>query len=152
MVKHTRTRLTLVVIEAFVALTSIAFGLGLAVGAVRLPPAWLTGTPFSDYAVPGLVMAVVVGGSSFLSAELTRAGRAGAVVASVLAGLFLMGLEVAEVALLDRNLGHWLPIALGFQAIYSTISLSILGLATFLWRTETRQHRGHFPSRRASQV
>jgi hypothetical protein len=149
--KHTRVRLTLVVLEAFIALTSIACGLGLAVGAVQLPLVWLAGTPFSDYTMPGLVMAVVVGGSAFLAAELIRAGRAGGVVASALAGLLLMGCEVAEVAMIDRNLGNWLPFALGFQAIYSMLSLSILGLAVFLWRTQ-QHRRSHFQTRHVSQV
>ncbi len=149
MTKHKRVRLTLIILEAFVALTSIACGLGLAVGAVQLPLAWLAGTPFSDYTWPGLVMAVVVGGSSFLAAELTRAGRSGDVVASALAGLLLMGCEVAEVAVIDRNLGNWLPFAVGFQAIYSTFSLAILGLAAFLWRTE---YYRHFQNRHISQA
>jgi hypothetical protein len=150
MMKHNRVRLTLIILEAFVALTSIACGIGLVVGAVQLPLSWLAGTPFSDYTLPGLVMAVIIGGSAFLAAELIRAGRAGGVVVSVLAALLLMSCEIAEVTMIDRNLGDWLPFALGFQAIYSMLSLSILGLATFLWRTE--QHRRHFQSRRASQA
>ncbi len=148
--KHTRVRFTLIILEAFVALTSIACGVGLMVGAVQFPLAWLAGTPFSDYTVPGLVMATVVGGSSFLATEMTRAGREGGVVASALAGLLLMGFEVAEVTMIDRNLGNWLPLALGFQAIYSTLSLTIFGLAAFLWRTEHR--RRHSQSRHVSQV
>ena len=71
-------------------------------------------------------------------------------VASALAGLLLMGFEVAEVTMIDRNLGNWLPLAVGFQAIYSTLSLAIFGLAAFLWRTE--HHRRHFQSRHVSQV
>lgn len=134
--KYKRVRLTLFILEAFVALTSIACGIGLMVGAVQFPLAWLAGTPFSDYTVPGLVMAAVVGGSSFLAAEAILAGREGGVVASALAGLLLMGFEVAEVAMIDRNLGNGLPFALGFQALSSTFSLTILGLTTFLWRTE----------------
>jgi hypothetical protein len=150
MMKHKRVRFTLFVLEAFVALTSIACGVGLMVGAVQFPVAWLAGTPFSDYTMPGLVMAVVVGGSSSLAAEMTRAGRAGGVVASALAGLLLMGFEVAEVAMIDRNVGNWLPYAVGFQAIYSTLSLTIVGLAAFLWRTE--HHRRHFQTRHVGQV
>ncbi len=148
--KHKNVRLTLVILEAFVALTSIACGVGLMVGAVQFPAAWLAGTPFGDYTMPGLAMAAIVGGSSFLAAEMTRAGRGGGVVASALAGLLLMGFEVAEVAMIDRNLGNWLPLAVGFQAIYSTLSLTIFGLAAFLWRTE--HHRRHFQTRHISQA
>jgi len=64
MMKHKAVRLILVGLEAFVALTSIAYGVGLAVGAVQSPLAWLQNTPFSDYVIPGLVMAIIVGGSS----------------------------------------------------------------------------------------
>lgn len=148
--KHKEVRPTLIILEAFVALTSIACGIGLAVGAVQLPLVWLAGTPFSDYTLPGLVMAVIVGGSSFLAAEMIRAGREGGVVASALAALLLMGCEAAEVAMIDRNLGNWLPLALGFQAIYSTLSLTILGLAAFLWRNE--HHRRYFQTGHVSQA
>lgn len=143
MMKHKKVRLTLVVLEAFVALTSIACGIGLAVGAVQFPLAWLAGTPFSDYTMPGLAMATIVGGSSFLAAEMTRAGREGGVVASALAGLLLMGCEVAEVVSIDRNLGNWLPLVVVLQAIYSLLSLTIFGLAVSLWRTEYRRQRFH---------
>ncbi len=148
--KHTGVRLTLVVLEAFVALTSIACGIGLAVGAFQFPLAWLAGTPFSDYTMPGLAMATIVGGSSFLAAEMTRAGREGGVVASALAGLLLMGCEVAEVMGIDRNLGNWLLLAVVLQAIYSVLSLTILGLAASLWVTERRRQRFH--PRHVSQV
>jgi hypothetical protein len=150
MMKHKKVRLTLVVLEAFVALTSIACGIGLAVGAVQFPLAWLAGTPFSDYTMPGLAMATIVGGSSFLAAEMTRAGREGGVVASALAGLLLMGCEVAEVMGIDRNLGNWLPSVVVLQAIYSLLSLTILGLAASLWVTERRRQR--FLTRHVSQA
>lgn len=148
--KHKGVRLTLFALEAFVALTSIGCGVGLMVGAVQFPLVWLAGSPFSNYTIPGLVMAVVVGGSSFLAAEAMLSEREGGVVASALAGLLLMGFEVAEGAMIDQNLGDGLPFAVGFQAIYSALSLTILGLAAFLWRTE--RHRRHFQARHASQT
>ncbi len=143
MMKHKRLRLTLVVLEAFVAITSIACGVGLAVGAVQFPLAWLAGTSFSDYTIPGLVMATMVGGSSLLAAEAIRTGRGGSLIVSALAGLLLMVFEVAEVVIIDRNLGNWLPFAVGFQTIYSVLSLIILGLAAFLWMTEYRHQHSH---------
>jgi uncharacterized membrane protein (UPF0136 family) len=150
MMKHKRIRLTLFILEAFVALTSIACGVGLVVGAVQFPVAWLAGTPFSDYTMPGLVMATIVGVSSFLAAEMISAGRDGGVVASAIAALLLMGFEVAEVTMIDRNLGNWLPFVVGLQTIYSTLSLTIFGLAAYLWRTE--HHRRHFQTRHISQI
>lgn len=71
---HKRERLTLAILEAFVALTALGCGLGLEVGAIQFPLAWLVGTPFSDYVLPGLLMGVIVGGSSPLAAATIFTG------------------------------------------------------------------------------
>jgi hypothetical protein len=148
--KHTGVRLTLVVLEAFVALTSIVCGAGLAAGAIQFPLAWLQGAPFSDYIILGLVMAIIVGGSSLLAAATILTGREVAVFVSALAGLLLMGFEVLEVSIIDPNLGNWLLLVVPLQAIYTMLALTIFGLAVFLWMTEYRSHRSH--SRHVSQV
>src|SRR5215213_5996079 len=64
------TRITLLAVEAFVAVTAFAGGLALMLGAiipylsfVIIPPAdYLEGSPFSSYLVPGLLLALVLGG------------------------------------------------------------------------------------------
>jgi len=150
MMKHKEVRFTLVVLEAFVALTSIACGIGLAVGVVQFPLTWLQGTSFSDYTISGLAMATILGGSSLLAAETILSGRQGSLLVSALAGLLLMGFEVAEVMGIDQNLGKWLPFALVLQAIYSLLSLTICALTVFLWITE--HGRYHFPTRHISHA
>ncbi len=142
--KHRGVRLILVGLEAFVALTSIVYGVGLAVGGVRFPLAWLQGTPFNDYVIPGLVMAIIVGGSSLLAAATILIGSEVGVLVSTFAGLLLIGFEVVEVAIVDRNMGNSLLLAGMLQAIYSVLALSIFGSAAFLWMTEYRSH--HFPT------
>jgi hypothetical protein len=145
--RHKRVRLTLAVLEAFVALTAIGCGLGLEIGAIQFPLAWLAGTPFSDYALPGLLMAIIVGGSSlFAAATIFTEGEVGVLV-SALAGLLLIGFEFVEAASIDPNLGSGLPLALGFQASYSAFALTIFGLAARLWVTEYYPH--HFPTSHA---
>ena len=148
--KHKEVRLTLVVLEAFVALTSIVCGVGLAVGAIQFPLAWLQGTSFSDYTILGLVMTIIVGGSSLLAAATILTGREVGVLVSALAGLLLMGFEVLEVSIIDRNLGNWLPLVVPLQAFYSLLGLTIFGLAASLWVTEYRSH--HFQTRHVSHV
>lgn len=75
-------RTALMVSEAFVAVTALAGGCVLIVGAllpqtttvVNPPAEYLLGTPFDSYLLPGLLLAVLVGGlhtSAFLL-ELTR--------------------------------------------------------------------------------
>jgi hypothetical protein len=61
-------RRALAAIEAVVGLNAIggmAYALG---GAKDVPPEWLDGTPFGSYAVPGLYLGVVVGGSCLAGA------------------------------------------------------------------------------------
>lgn len=85
------TRVTLCALTGFVGLTAAAGGVALvaeATGKARaagLLPGneLLAGTPFSSYLIPGLVLAVVVGGTHIAASVLLgRAARAGAGVAT----------------------------------------------------------------------
>jgi len=77
------TRITLLVVEAFVAVTAVAGGLSLMVGAlvpdlatVLSPPVeYLEGSAFSSYLVPGLALALVLGGIHTLAFILLRRRR-----------------------------------------------------------------------------
>ena len=139
----------LVVLEAFVGLACLVCGVGLAVGVIQFPLAWLAGAPVHDYIILGWVMAILVGGSSLLAAATMLAGREVGVLFSALAGLLLMGFEVVEVSLVDHNLGIWLLVVVPLQTVYSVIGLTLIGLAVYLWITEYRslhlhtRHVGH---------
>lgn len=54
---------SLLVLTAFSALAAIAGGIGLLVSGLGLPESELEGTPFDGFLVPGLLLAIVVGGS-----------------------------------------------------------------------------------------
>jgi hypothetical protein len=56
------------VLEAFIALSAIGGGIAMLLGADKFPVEWLRNTPFSDYTIPALVLAIVVGGSSLVAA------------------------------------------------------------------------------------
>jgi hypothetical protein len=66
------------VVTAFVALTALAGGLALTLGALvpslatvlSPPPAYLADTPFTSYLLPGLVLAIVVGGTHAIAFTL----------------------------------------------------------------------------------
>ena len=86
-------RIVLVVVDAAVGLTAIGGGIALAAGleGERYPVEWLTGTPFSSYLMPGLILSVAVGGSAAAAAVLiVTTPEVGAWV-SVLAGVILTG-------------------------------------------------------------
>jgi hypothetical protein len=125
----------LALLELFVAITSITFGAGLVTGVIPLPVQWLRQTPFSDYTVLGLAMAVVVGGSALIAAVAIRATHdAGGILISVIAGILLAGFEVVEVSLIDPQLEYWLLLVVPLQVLYSALAIAIVGLSVFLWR------------------
>ncbi len=94
--KHRRVRLAIVVLAAFIALSAIGGGIAMLAGAMQFPLEWLRNTPFSDYTIPALVLAMVVGGSSLLAAVTVFTGREVGVLTSLAAGLIMAGYEVVE--------------------------------------------------------
>lgn len=148
--KHRQVRPILVMLESFVALTSIIFGGGLAIGAIQLPVAWLQGSPFRDYAILGLVMAIIIGGGALLAVITILTQHKVSLLISAIAGLLLMAFEFVEVSIIDRNLGNWLLLVAPLQALYSALALTIVALAVYLWMIEYRHP--HLHSRHANQV
>src|SRR2546421_3935602 len=101
--KHKGIRIALVIIEAFIGLGAVAGGIALLRGvfAQGIPVAWLAGTPFSDYTLPGLLLLIVVGGGMLLAAATVLIRREWAVLVSAVAGIFMVGFEVVEAASVD---------------------------------------------------
>ena len=142
--KHKGVHIALALLEAFVALGAIAGGIVLLIGAFNfrqgIPLTWLAGTPFSDYTIPALALAILVGGGMLLAAATVFIQREWAVLISVVAGLFMVGFEVVEAASVDSKAGTALPLMGGLQIFYFVLGLVIFGLATYLWM---REYRGH---------
>ncbi|GHO82284.1 hypothetical protein [Dictyobacter formicarum] len=70
--KYRGIRITLSVIEVLIGSAAVDGGIALLTDAFHfdrwLPVAWLQGTPFSDYTIPGLFLLLVVGGGMLLAA------------------------------------------------------------------------------------
>jgi hypothetical protein len=150
MMKHRIVRIAIFVLAVIGTLTTIAGGVGILTGAIAFPLEYLQGSPFVDYTIPGLALAILVGGCFLFAAVTIFTGREMGVLASALAGLFMIGFEVVEIAVVDRSVGNWLSIAVVLQAIFSVLGLAIFGLATYLWMAEYRSL--HFPSRHVSHA
>lgn len=140
--KHRRVRIAISVLAAFIALSAIGGGIAMLVGAMQFPLEWLRNTPFSDYTIPALVLAIIVGGSSLLAAVTVFTGRAGGVLASMTAGLMMAGFEIVEVITIKQVV--WA------QGLYFGLGLVVFGLAAFLWMREDRPHQ--VPSRHPSHA
>src|SRR6266699_6916956 len=103
MMKHTLVRIAIGMLEALIALSAIGGGIVLLAGTYQngvlieaggrgqFPLAWLQNTPFSDYTIPALVLAIGVGGSSLLAAVTIFTGHKVGVLASAVAGLVMAG-------------------------------------------------------------
>jgi hypothetical protein len=145
-IKHKVIRIALLVLETFIWTSALAGGIAILQGAVFgfvLPRAWLAGTPFSDYTIPGLALVIVVGGSALLAAATVFIEREWAVLVSVLAGLLMAGFEVVEAVSIDSKFGDALPTFLGLQLVYFVLGLAIFGLAGFVWMRDYRPQHSH---------
>ncbi|MFN8486249.1 MAG: hypothetical protein U0350_01575 [Caldilineaceae bacterium] len=134
--KRRGVRVALFMIDLFVALTAIGGGIALVAGleANRFPLDWLWGTPFSSYVIPGLILAVVVGGSAAVAAAaMLRRPPVGA-LASLVAGLILMGWIIGELLLL-----HQPSAPQSIEVFYFTIGLLMTGLGLLVAKLERRQ-------------
>ena len=148
--KHKAIRITLFALVVFGALTTLAGGIGLLTGMIAAPLQWLEGSPFVNYTIPGLALAIIVGGSMLLAAATIFTGREIGVLASGFTGLAMMIFEIVEVAVIDPYVGNWLSLALTLQVFYFTLGLAIFVLATILWMTEFRSQ--HFPVKHVSHA
>jgi hypothetical protein len=150
--KHKGIRIALAVIEALIGLGAIGGGLAILTGAFDqwFSVAWLAGTPFSDYTIPGLVLLLVVGGGMLLGAATQFIQREWAVLLSAALGLILLSWEIVEVAIIDRYTQAAIPSTVVQQVLFTVLGLVIFGLAASLWMTEYRGHS--FLTRHASHA
>ncbi len=118
-------RIAMLVIDAFVALTAVGGGLAMVTKLDRLPPEWLEGTPFRSYLIPGLLLAVVVGGSATLATAVTALSNNTGAAASAVAGAIMMGWIAVEFRMLPKS--SWL------EGFYFGAGLLMVILAVIVW-------------------
>jgi hypothetical protein len=123
-------RITLVVVDLFLAVSAIVGAIGLVAGFMNVPLSVLHGTPFADFTVPSLLLGVAVGGSALAAAAIAVFGpRRYERLASAGAGCIMTGWMIVEVALI--GLGSWL------QPLYFALGLVMIGLAALLERAKS---------------
>ena len=116
-------------LDAFAAVAAIGGGLALLTGleGSRFPRAWLSGSPFSDYAVPALILVSVVGGSSLLAAVATLRSPSLGARWSCIAGSVMVGWIAGEIVILTGDAEIVSPTEL----IFLVAGLAMAGLG---WR------------------
>ena len=117
----------LVALELVTGVTGLVGGVLLAAAPdgslLRADPATLAGSPFSDWRVPGVLLAGMVGGGFLVAGWRQWRGHRYARELSMAAGAGLVCFEAAELA--------WL----GFQpleAVFAVVGVTVVALA---WRT-----------------
>jgi hypothetical protein len=93
-------------------------------GLIGLPLAWLQGTPFSDYFVPGIILSSVLGVCPLVVAWGLWRGRSWAWYGSLLVGASLAIWILVEIVMIGYQ-----P-APPLQAFYGFLSLLILSLSS----------------------
>jgi hypothetical protein len=121
------THRALLALELVIGVTGLAGGVLLAVAPdgslLRADPATLAGSPFSDWRLPGVLLAGLIGGGFLLVGWWQWCGHRHARESSMIAGAGLICFEAAELA--------WL----GFQpleALFAAVGATVVILA---WHT-----------------
>jgi hypothetical protein len=127
------------VVSAFNTLSAFAGGIGMLVtNGLGMPLEMLDGSPFASFAVPALVLLVVVGGTQAVATWLLIARRESALVWAAVAG-FGMLIWIFVETMVIRG-GSWLQVLyFSTGAIQIALVLALLGVAGWLPRMPLRQ-------------
>lgn len=120
-------RWPLLAVALFLAVGAIPAGIGFVLrpdgSLVGMPLAVLAGTPFPDFRLPGIFLALAVGGSALAASVLLALGARRAAGVALVAGLVTLGWIAVQVALL----GYLSPL----QPLVAALGLALVWLA---WR------------------
>lgn len=120
-------RFTLTTLTAAVGLSAVAGGLALVIGAVTSSPSggivpdttYLIGSPFASYLVPGVLLALVVGGTHILAMLLVGRSAPAGPFAGAVAGFGLLIWIFVQMMFVPFSV---------LQAVYFAAGLAELGL------------------------
>lgn len=118
--------MALAAIEAFVGIGAVYGGINLIVDAegFGVERAWLDGSPFSSYTIPGLALLVVIGGGMLAAAALAVRGSGLAAAAAVMMGAITLAFLVVETLVIGYQGADQIPLV----AVIGIASLALIGL------------------------
>lgn len=131
-------RYALRLLLAFFALTAVGGGIAILTGADSFPPEWLEGTPFADYTIPALLLAIVVGGSALLALALSFVGGEWGAAAALAAGVLMAGYVAVEAVILKQSP----PGPTWIELLYFALGALVCVLALWLRRAGGWTGRG----------
>lgn len=118
-----------VTLDAFTAVSAVAGGVALAAGLEgdRFPLELLRSTPFRSYVVPGVILAVIVGGSAGIAASTGLGNQRVFPATSMLGGIVLLGWIVGGILMLPLEMQSLMEVG------YLAVGLLIAGVGLLLW-------------------
>ena len=112
-------RMLLFILLTFISLSSIITGMFMLYSPdgpfLGLSPALLTGTPFHSFIIPGILLAVVVGGTSLIALVLLVLAHPLRYNWAIAAGGILAGWILVQIVFI--NTMHWLQLMYLFLAL-----------------------------------
>jgi hypothetical protein len=127
-VNLTGVRPTLGVLLLFLAVTAGAGGFGLLTGSIVPGLDRLAGSPFRSYAIPGLVLVLIVSGSALRATMLLIMRRADGPRAAIIAGMMVVSFDVVEVLVIGSPAG----LARNLQVFYFALGFAVVWLGHML--------------------
>ena len=125
-----RVRMAVVAIDLFEAVSAFVGAVGRVVGFMNIPVTVLSGTPFTNFTVPALLLGALVGGSALVAGIIAMVGpRQFDALASAAAGCITVGWLAVEIAMI--GLGSWA------QVVWLLVGFAMIGLAALLWQVES---------------
>jgi len=119
----------LVSLHLFLGITAVAGGVALMAGFQTPPLALLDSSPFRTFFVPGLALAVLVGGPAIVTAGMLLRRNPHAILPSYATAIAVLVFEGVEIAVVGSPAGP----ARAMQVLYVAIGISI-GVASLLCR------------------
>jgi hypothetical protein len=123
------TIVILIFLTGFLSLTGLLGGIALVAKFNTPPVEQLNGSIFKNFAIPGIVLTILVGGSALLSAILLIRKNVVALLFSALSGIIIMSFEFVEVLVIGSSEG----IARNLQIFYFGIGCTISILSLSVW-------------------
>ena len=124
----------LVVLAIFSAVSAIGGGIGMvAADGLAMPKAMLTDTPFATFVIPGLILALLVGGTQMVATILLLARRESAMVWSAVAGFGMLIWIITEISFIHTLM--WAQtIYLVSGLLQLVLVFALLGIVSWLPR------------------
>jgi hypothetical protein len=119
----------LVLLTGFMALTTLAGGIGLMANLMGMSTDLLQGSIFKNYFLPGLALFLIAGGSAVLATILLIRKSKFALLSAMAAGIIMMFFEFVEALVIGSPAGA----ARSLQVLYFGVGTLITILASGAW-------------------